>query len=129
MSRFYLWVLVLGVIAPVSSLQAQGFDCNGVTEIPVIECEALVALYNSTDGPNWYINTDWVMTNTPCSWPAVTCALGRVSRLLVTGNNLTGTIPSELGNLSSLTLLSLSGNNLTGTIPPELGSLSNLVQG
>ncbi|MEN8216451.1 MAG: Calx-beta domain-containing protein [Pseudomonadota bacterium] len=30
------------------------FDCTAVTEIPSTECEVLVALYNSTDGPILY---------------------------------------------------------------------------
>lgn len=29
------------------------FDCSAVSEIPQTECEALVALYNSTNGPSW----------------------------------------------------------------------------
>mmetsp|Transcript_16936 Transcript_16936/g.22700 ORF Transcript_16936/g.22700 Transcript_16936/m.22700 type:complete len:88 (+) Transcript_16936:145-408(+) len=37
-----------------------------------------------------------------------------------------GTIPAELGALSSLETLSLFGNRLTGTIPAELGALSSL---
>tara|TARA_B110000438_G_scaffold298098_1_gene345648 strand:- start:677 stop:1258 length:582 start_codon:yes stop_codon:yes gene_type:complete len=40
-------------------------------------------------------------------------------------NNLTGTIPPEIGNLVNLSLLSLRGE-LTGTIPPEIGSLLHL---
>ena len=35
-------------------------------------------------------------------------------------NELTGAIPSELGNLTSLTRLDLFDNELTGVIPPEL---------
>ena len=41
-------------------------------------------------------------------------------------NQLTGTIPVELGNLSNLQYLQLYSNQLTGTIPVELGNLSNL---
>ena len=39
---------------------------------------------------------------------------------------LTGSIPSELGNLSNLVTLWLSNNQLSGAIPVELGNLSNL---
>ena len=39
---------------------------------------------------------------------------------------LTGTIPPELGNLSSLRILSILETSLTGGIPPELGNLANL---
>jgi len=41
-------------------------------------------------------------------------------------NQLTGSIPSELGDLSNLWTLDLERNLLTGNIPPELGNLSNL---
>ncbi len=36
------------------------FSCADVAEIPQVECEALVALYNSTNGPGWtYTPTGW----------------------------------------------------------------------
>ncbi len=41
-------------------------------------------------------------------------------------NQLSGNIPSELGNLISLNTLWLFGNKLSGSIPPELGNLANL---
>lgn len=41
-------------------------------------------------------------------------------------NNLNGTIPAELGNISTLTFLDLSVNQLTGSIPVAFGQLSNL---
>ena len=40
--------------------------------------------------------------------------------------NLTGTIPSEIGNLINLTRLDLTYNQLTGNIPIEIGNLTNL---
>ncbi|MFQ6633061.1 hypothetical protein Gotur_011611, partial [Gossypium turneri] len=42
------------------------------------------------------------------------------------GNGITGEIPKELGNLSSLTSLDLENNRLTGDIPSSLGNLKNL---
>ena len=44
----------------------------------------------------------------------------------LSGNDLTGSIPPELGGLASLESLSLGGNDLTGSIPPELGGLVSL---
>ena len=41
-------------------------------------------------------------------------------------NNLSGTIPAEIGNLTNLVLLRLQANNLSGTIPAEIGNLTNL---
>ena len=41
-------------------------------------------------------------------------------------NNLTGTIPPELGKSANLKRIDLYSNNLTGNIPPELGDLAHL---
>jgi len=46
--------------------------------------------------------------------------------LYLWGNQLSGSIPSELGNLTNLTELYLDGNQLSGEIPSELGDLTNL---
>ncbi|XP_058006825.1 LRR receptor-like serine/threonine-protein kinase EFR [Hevea brasiliensis] len=43
------------------------------------------------------------------------------------GNNLTGSIPSSFGNLSSLAKLYLHTNSLLGSIPNGLGRLTNLI--
>ena len=45
---------------------------------------------------------------------------------MLASNQLTGTIPSQLGNLSTLTSLILSGNQLSGNIPTQLGSIDPL---
>ncbi|MFC1575920.1 Ig-like domain-containing protein, partial [Gemmatimonadota bacterium] len=100
--------------------------CSAQTQIPAVECQALVALYDATNGPEWTNSTDWVSTATPCSWNGVDCVVGSVVRLNLISNQLTGSIPSELGDLSNLTHLHLTSNQLTGSIPPELGNLSNL---
>ncbi|MBC9868659.1 MAG: hypothetical protein F7O42_12410, partial [Opitutae bacterium] len=89
--------------------------------------DALVALYNATDGANWTNNENWG-TDAPLEqWHGVTVDdNGRVMELRLSGNALTGKIPAELGSLTNLTELSLYNNALTGKIPVELGSLTNL---
>jgi hypothetical protein len=89
---------------------------------------ALVALYHSTDGDNWTENDGWLSPDVPhCSWYGVSCdATGRVFELNLYGNQLSGAIPAELGNLLNLRTLQVWDNQLNGTIPPELGNLINL---
>lgn len=41
-------------------------------------------------------------------------------------NRISGTIPSELGNLTDLVSLDLYSNNLTGPIPASFGKLKKL---
>ena len=89
---------------------------------------ALVALYQATDGLNWDNSDNWLSRTRPLEeWYGVTTDLnGRVIKLDLRHNNLSGEMPQELGNLTSLRVLLLDFNQLTGSIPPELGNLSNL---
>jgi len=51
-----------------------------------------------------------------------------VTGLQLNDNQLTGSIPPELGNLVSLERLLLNDNQLSGSIPPEIGDLASLKQ-
>ncbi len=88
---------------------------------------ALVALYDATGGSTWTNSTNW-KTDAPLGeWYGVTTgADGRVTRLDLRENTLTGPIPDALGSLSNLEWLSLFNNELTGLVPNALGSLSKL---
>ena len=89
--------------------------------------EALVAFHNATDGENWIRSNNWLSDAPLGEWDGVRTVGGRVIRLVLGNNELSGEIPAELGSLSNLITLRLSGNLLSGEIPPELGSLSNLI--
>jgi len=113
--------------------QASFTDCAAVTEIPQAECEALVALYSSANGAGWNNSTNWLQTDTPCTWYGLSCEPDPVEPTLyhVTGidlswNNLSGLIPVELGSLANLGYLNLRDNQLTGSIPAQVGNLANL---
>jgi hypothetical protein len=127
-ARFSLLVVLLSLALGVgaTSPAPDDFSCADVTEIPQVECEALVELYTSTDGANWADNTGWLDTNTPCSWYGVGCSLGHVDAISLGYNQLSGSVPPELGNLANLGFLLLGDNQLSGNIPPELGDLANL---
>ena len=94
---------------------------------PTTDRAALVALYNTTGGANWTDNRNWLSNAPMVEWYGVTTdASGRVIELNLDSNQLTGTIPSSLGNLSELTSLFLHSNQLTGSLPSSLGGLSKL---
>ena len=94
---------------------------------PFPDRTVLVALYNATDGDNWTDKENWLSDEPLGEWQGVTTDdEGRVTQLHLWENNLVGTIPAELGQLSSLTSLELQINKLSGSIPAELGNLSNL---
>ncbi len=91
------------------------------------EWAALVALYNATGGASWDSSTNWLSDRPLDEWHGVTTnGDGRVITLSLSGNELTGTLPARLANLTQLRELWLYSNELTGAIPPELGNLSNL---
>ena len=100
--------------------------CANVTEIPQAECNALVDLYNKTNGFSWINKDGWLNTNTPCSWYGVSCENGHVNSIELDHNQLTGIIPIDLGNLTNLKKLDLQGNQLTGAIPDTLATMTKL---
>ena len=111
---------------------------TGIEAIPSTERTALIVLYNNTDGDNWTNNSGWktppldadgfAMPGTENTWTGITVDADHVVEINLTSNNLSGTIPTELADLSNLVILDLSENNLTGSIPVELGGLTNLEQ-
>ncbi len=105
---------------------APELGCAGVAQVPLAECQALEALYASTNGAQWYDKAGWSTTNTPCSWYGVTCQAGHISQLDLSDNNLAGPLPAQLSSLSQLRVLNLKRNALTGAIPAELASLAQL---
>jgi Leucine-rich repeat (LRR) protein len=124
-----------GFVLAVLTVAALVSPTSGWADIPTAERNALIALYNSTNGDGWINRANWKVgssfntVGTECTWNGVMCnaAGDAVTRVILNVNNLSGTLPAELGNLPALEFLDLSGNSLTGFIPPALGNLSNLL--
>ena len=105
------------------SLLLIGLTMSGTaySQVPSWEREALIAFYNATDGDNWTgwpgprANTGWLGDpGTECDWYGVYCTSGVITKLQIYDDNLTGSIPAELGNLSNLQQLRLHNNQLSG---------------
>jgi len=101
-----------------------------------LEYAALKDLYQSTHGIDWNNNTNW-----PTTWPATATSAefgtwfgvgvsnGDVNYIQLGFNNLTGTIPASLSNLTQLTFVGLNSNNLLGEFPATaLSNAHNLAQ-
>ena len=107
--------------------------------IPEIERDALIAIYNSTNGEGWFSDANWLgPPGSEASWYGVTVENGHVAILDLSSNYLEGTLPPQIGNLKELTELDLWGgdylptwppflnNNIGGQVPPEIGQLREL---
>ena len=87
----------------------------------------LAVFYEATGGDHWTDNTNWLSEVSLNEWYGVTTDdKGRVTALDLSQNELTGSIPSALGQLDSLQTLDLSYNQLTGPILRALSQLDNL---
>ena len=115
--------------------------CSGNPAAPdsARDREALVALYESTNGQLWRIKTNWLSDRPLGEWYGVTTdRQGRVVALEITGeqipgtpvysNNLSGELPEEIGNLDKLGLFVIIGfqDEVRGEIPASVGKLEEL---
>src|ERR1041385_8586032 len=68
-------------------------------DIPSTERDVLVALYNSTGGAGWAVQTNWNgAPGTECTWYGVGCDSGSAHVIRIAlANNLVGTIPDLTG--------------------------------
>ena len=118
-------------------ITVRGADGQTATEsvtvtVAVSERQALVALYEATDGPNWANNENW-LTDAPLGeWFGVTTNQeGRVVSLAMSysdgeqwiNNNVSGPIPPELAYLTSLEYVQFS--TTTSRVPSHPNSASS----
>ncbi|CAJ1970084.1 unnamed protein product [Cylindrotheca closterium] len=107
----------------------------------MVERYAMSVLYFSLGGPNWNESESFVdLDRRVCDWQVedcdsigqceiygVLCSGGQlVSGLILDEVEAIGTIPSEIGLLSSLSSFLVENNAITGTLPGELFLLPEL---
>ncbi len=109
-------------LAGISSHEGTGTECS-----PLSDREVLEILFEATGGTDWTNAHNWLTDEPLGDWSGVTTdSDGRVVALELSGNNLSGAFPPEIGDLDQLRELDLVFNRLTGPIPPRLGGLTNL---
>lgn len=88
--------------------------------------EALIALYNATNGDNWINNDNWCSVKPVSEWYGINVLSPTYITIDLGNNNLAGSLPKEIGQITYLRQLNLCGNQLSGEIPKELGNLQYL---
>ncbi|MBB3697523.1 hypothetical protein KMW28_05035 [Flammeovirga yaeyamensis] len=114
--------------------------------------QALLAIYNEMDGPNWNEDHDFNSDKPVREWRNLKVDNnGKLISLNLSGKGLKGNIPSSIshlkdlkflylndneitqenisliGNLDSLEILDLSNNRMEGTLPTSFSQLSKLI--
>ncbi|GAB4845764.1 hypothetical protein Ancab_039173 [Ancistrocladus abbreviatus] len=137
---FILYLLVFSPLMPLA-VNPQG--------------EALLWWKQSLNGSSIEALNNWDPADeTPCEWSGITCNFNKevieltlryvdlhgfilsnlssfsssLTKLVLTGTNLTGSIPGEIGLLHELKYLDLSDNALSGAIPTEICYIPKLKQ-
>lgn len=94
---------------------------------------SLLSLKSAMDDGGGTVFSDWNENDdSPCRWTGISCANisgssePRVVGVTVSGKNLRGYLPSELGTLVYLRRLNLHGNNIYGSIPDPLFNATSL---
>jgi len=88
---------------------------------------ALREFFTSTNGNSWTNKSGWNTNCEYCTWFGVTCdAQQNVIGLNFWNNNLSGTIPNSLCELTHLETLIIRQNKVTGPIPTCIGQMSSL---
>nr|GLL47421.1 receptor protein kinase-like protein ZAR1 [Ipomoea trifida] len=112
---FFFFFFVGFVVPLCSSLSSDGLS--------------LLALKAAINSDPAQVLASWSESDSmPCRWAGIVCDdTHRVTSVSLSGNKLSGYVPSEIGALSSLTSLNLSDNNFSNLIPAHLFNATSLV--
>ena len=104
--------------------------------IPSAERQALIDIYNSSNGAGWAYrinwrkpdNTDFSSAGSECTWYGVVCdaAGAHVTGLQLSANLLSGRLPASLSALTAIMSIDVAGNAGLGGPLPSLAGLTHL---
>jgi len=136
----FLWVVNTQIVQAIQNEPEDWFSDPEIAAANSREKdeEALVALFNATNGQNWDNKTGWDGTSMSLDNNIFGVEVEEINGELrvvrirlnnngtgdpennlndIRGNNLTGILPNELGNLKELKFFNVISNHLTGELP------------
>ena len=123
-SFVYTQLCTPGTTAFVEWLRNKRLD-GGPVSCNAVDVAVLTSLHEATGGAAWADSGGWLEDQALENWYGVTAdSIGRLTTLDLTGNGLSGQLPSQLGDLSRMRGLRVGGNPLTGRLPLSLARLS-----
>ena len=100
--------------------------------LPDAQYRALESFYESTNGYLWYETCSqfWNFTGNhdPCTemWHGIQCFEGNISLISLSDCNISGSLPSQIGDLHAINTMTLSYNQIGGAIPSSFENLTLL---
>ncbi len=92
--------------------------------IPKVEKNALIDLYESTNGDQWL--NSWNLKSSVSKWQGVVIEDNHVVSITLFNNNLSGEISLSIGDFKNLRELNLAFNKIEGQLPTGLYTLKKL---
>ena len=108
------------------------FDADELKETEddslTLERNALIAIYNALDGPNWTKNENWCSDKPVGEWSGIcTNTKGFVTDISLEYIGLSGTLPDDFWDLSHLESIALGGDeHLEGCISEKISNMKGL---
>ncbi|MEZ4874735.1 MAG: hypothetical protein R2793_04625 [Flavobacteriaceae bacterium] len=99
-------------------------SCSLFAQLPANEMAALTDLYQSTNGDQWKVS--WPLDKPVTQWEGITVSHNHITEIRMLFNNMEGTIPASIAQLTELKVLELSFNKINGELPETIGSLGKL---
>jgi hypothetical protein len=124
-------------ITLLSTLTGEGWNCTGISQVLAEETvdtsnEAFLSYPHQIINPDYPLSVSrkteiFKLALHRCSWIGITCnAAYDVISIDLSAYGISGSIPSSLFHITSLTSLYLEHNSFSGTLPETLYKLSNL---
>jgi len=76
----------------------------------------------------WLLQEEWLTGTHECGWQHIACNSGNVVSIDLNSMNVQKNLPLEIGSLHSLQTLDMANNKIEGSLPTEIGFLSSSLQ-